>query len=533
MKAGSFLAILAVSVGTGVAADKAKVEWKPLSVGGMQEIGQLQKGIWKDINEPFRDEWVDHFGAFITQEALVEEKLRITVGFGGIFQFPKPEVAQSEFGGSQYKAFFIGPSIAEGVYRPGGFKEAGFEVGMGMFPFKYNRDASNLGEYLFRSGPYPTFLTTGGFSVTNSASAHLQGLRARWSLGRLTLDGLLVTETGMPPLYDGSLAALANWSSEGGLLELGAGVNFKRVLPVRPSKTTPRNRANAFFERNGIWYPGAPDEAKGKAGYHEGALTSGVSEARNRLAAVNPAHPALAYLAAPTLANLDSAYAAAADVPAVLPALSRARGHRVDADVQNALADSILAWGPAADLRYFSSKGLVGMARASVDLKALVGRRGLGPEDLRIFSEVALLGWRNYPLYYTDRLRRMPVMAGVNLPGFKVLDLISVQAEWFDSPYANNFLSLGNAKATPYFPVGTNAEFSEAGYYDAADRDDISWSVLLKKTLLPGLEAHAQFARDHLRTVGTDWFFGSRLEPNEIIHLSRNWYWTCMISWSL
>ena len=124
-------------------------------------------------------------------------------------------------------------------------------------------------------------------------------------------------------------------------------------------------------------------------------------------------------------------------------------------------------------------------------------------------------------------------MVGFNLPTFKLLDLVSLQAEYFHSPYANNFLSLGNAKATPYFPQGTNKEFSQSDYYDAATKDDFSWSVLLQKRILPGLNLYGQFARDHVRTVGTDWFFGSRLEPNEILNTSKDWYWMTMLSWDL
>lgn len=533
-----------------VHAASPRVEWKPMSVGGMQEIGQLQKGIWKDINEPFKDEWVDHLGVFFTREAIVEERLRITVGLGGIFQFPKPEVAQAEFGGSQYKAFFLGPTVAEGEYRFGGSPEPAFTLGMGMFPYKYNPDARNLGEYLFRSGPYPTFITTGGFSLINSAVANLQGFKARLSLGRFKADALLVTETALPPLYDWSLALVAGYATAGGFLEAGAGVNFKRLIQVRPSRTVPRTAGNAYFRKDNTWYPGAPDEFIGRAGFHEARAQENIGKAKAGLAAVNPEHPALAFLADPTAANLDSAYRHASDAPAALPALLAARENRIRKDGYAAVADSIKYWTttdsvpdpvtganrPYAkpSMKYFSSEGVLLMGRVSLDLKKILPAAGsLGPQDLKVFAEAALLGVRDYEVYYTRRASRAPIMGGVNLPGFRLLDLICLQAEYFDSPYANNFLSLGNAKATPYFPGGTNAEFSRSEYYDAARRDDWSWSLLLRKQLHPGLDLHAQFARDHIRTVGTDWFFGSRLEPNEILHVSGNWYWTLMASWSL
>jgi len=543
------LPILVTALWTVGFSSAPKVEWKPPAVGGIQEIGQLQSGIWKDINEPFKDEWVDHFGAYYSREAIVDERLRISVGLGGIFEFPKPEVAQAEFGGSQAKAFFIGPSIAQGVYAFGDAKDPVFTLGMGMFPYKYNPDAQNLGEYLFRSGPYPTFITTGGFSLIRNSGAVLQGFQGSLKLGAFKLDGLLYTETGLPPLYDWSLAAVAGYSLGDGLWEVGAGVNCKHLIQVRPSKTTPRNLANSYFEKGGAWYAASPEEYVNRAGFRNSQAANRVALAQTDLSAANAAHPALAFLADPTPANLDSAAKYAADVPEALRLVREAKAEKLQAQTYADVADSIKYWtttdsvnDPVSgartaydrpELQHFSSAGVLLMARTSLDLKKLFPSDAFGPQDLRIFAEAALLGVRNYEVYYTRRTDRMPIMVGVNLPAFKLLDLVSVQAEYFHSPYANNFLSLGSDKATPYFPQGTNPEFSRSDYYDAGSKDDFSWSILLKKKILPGLEVNAQFARDHVRTVGTDWFFGSRLEPNEILNSSKDWYWMTMVSWDL
>jgi hypothetical protein len=524
------------------------VRWLPAVVGGMQELGRLNGGRWKDVNEPFHDEWVDHLGAYYIREAVVDDRLRLAVGLGGVFEFPKPEVAQAEFGGSQAKAFFLGPSVAKGTYAFGDPEHPVFSLAMGMFPYKYNPDAQNLGEYLFRAGPHPTFMTTGGLSAIGSSGAMLQGFQARFAKGALGVDALLYTETNVPPLYDWSLAVVASYAMGDGLLELGAGVNQKRLLQVRPIRTSPHTLANAYFEKNGAWYPGTPDMYREQAAFSNMRVTEGVGSAKADLEAANPAHPALAYLADPTAANLDSAYKYAADVPGALAPLAAARRYKAEAGAEAATADSIKYWTttdsaddgsgnlvPYAkpDFKYFSPAGTLLMGRASLDLKKLIPSGAMGPQDLKIYAEVALLGLGNYPVYYTSRADRMPLMAGVNLPAFKLLDLASVQCEWFHSPYANNFVSLGNGRATPYFPSGTNPGYSRDAYYDASQRDDFSWSVLLQKRILPGFLVSAQFARDHLRTVGTDWFFGSRLEPNEILGSSKDWYWMANASWEL
>ena len=524
------------------------VRWLPAVVGGMQEFGRLQSGAWKDVNEPFRDEWIDHLGAYYLREAVVADRLHIAVGLGGVFEFPKPEVAQAEFGGSQAKAFFLGPSIAKGTYAWGDPERPTFSLAMGMFPFKYNPDAHNLGEYLLRSGPYPTFLTTGGLSAIGSSGAMLQGFQAVWSRGDFRAEALLYTETNVPPLYDWSLAALASYTAGDGALVLGAGVNQKRLIQVRPGRTAPHTLANAYFRKAGTWYPGTPEEYTQKQAFGNLRVTEGVAVAKADLAAVNPSHPALAFLADPTAANLDSAARYAADVPAALDPLAAARRHRVDADVAGAVADSIAYWTTTDSvtdgagnrvayskpgLEYFSPAGTLLMARAAFDPKRFFPSAALGPEDLKLYGEIALLGVENYPVYYTRRSDRMPFMLGFNLPAFRWLDLAAFQCEWFHSPFANDFVSLGNGRATPYFPAGTHAGFSRDAYYDASGKDDFSWSLLLQKHVLPGFLVSAQFARDHLRTVGTDWFFGSRLEPNQILGASRDWYWMANASWEL
>jgi hypothetical protein len=36
-----------------------------------------------------------------------------------------------------------------------------------------------------------------------------------------------------------------------------------------------------------------------------------------------------------------------------------------------------------------------------------------------------------------------------------------------------------------------------------------------------------------LRTVGTDWFYGSRLEPTEDLHKISDWYWALQLAWAI
>jgi hypothetical protein len=467
------------------------VRYAPLSIAAFSEFGMLQAGRFGS-SEAFSDEWVDNFGAFITQSASVGDRWYFNIGLGGIFQFQKPEEINAEWGGTQTRNFFAGPTVADVEYelRPGSPRS--WRVGVGLFPFKYNRDAANLGEYLFRSGPYPTYIMTGGYSFINSASAQLQGFKTRFQAGNLTVDGFLLTETVMPPLYDLSLAAVARYRAFDGLLDLGAGVNFKRIVPIRPSKTTLRD---AFH--NNAYFKGPDGE------YYSGNLSYYANE-RN-FYQLDPAD--------------SNEYRAAA-----------------------ARFDSVSAWTTAGgsfapDYEYYTQAGVLVTATAAVDLKKLLPPSPLlGPEDLRLFAEVALLGVKNYPVFYEKRTERMPVMLGANLPGFGFLDLVSVQYEYFASPHRDSYLeSISSNGATPEFVEFNDKLLSRETYGDGLKRDDHSWSILLRKNLTRGLAVNVQAARDHARMVSHAYYAGPGLAPTAIFYTTdkKNWYWMAQFSFGI
>jgi hypothetical protein len=479
------------------AEDAPKVEYKPLRISAVHEFGQIQSG--RLVSKPIlvKDEWMDHFGSFLTQEALVEGRLKLEVGLGGIFQFGKPERINEVFGGSQYKMFFIGPTVAKATVLFGNPDKPRFTLGGGLFPYKYNPDAANLGEYLFRSGPYPTYVMNGGVLAIGDNAAYLQGFQAAAHLGNLDLALLLVTETNMAPLYDWSVAGLAGYSFGEGALELGAGFNLKRLFPVDEDRTRRKEAGNSYFTRNGFDYSGDDQYYKQQAAFWESKMEG----------------------------------AGAAD------SLAYARKK----DSLQAIADSLTAWlDPVtktyAGAGYYTPGGLLLNGRISLDLRKLFNLSALKPGELRIYSEAALLGWKNYPVFYKNRMERVPVMAGINIPSFGLFDLAAVQVEYLDSPFENNTLPLGGSNyAVPFYPGGVDPEraYSKDDYNDQAKLDNWAWSVLLRRTFLSSFTVSAQAARDHLRTVGTDWFYGSRLEPNEIMHKISDWYWMLQLSWSI
>ena len=520
MKANWIPALLAVTLALGFADESAKVEYKPLSIGALQEFGVLKSGRFGGVPSTFKNEWTDHMGAFVTQEVVASERLTIRVGLGGIFEFQKPEKINPNWGGTQYRNFFVGPSTAEAVYSRD-LGEGHWSTGIGMFPFKYNPDATNLGEYLFRTGPYPGYIWSGGYSYIGDDCAHLQGLKAHYALGGFSADVLALTETTLPPLYDISLAAIVKYSVAGGLLDLTGGVNLKRLISIHPSKTTRETPTNSYFTRNGKTFTGkqtyyaeqeaffqAPADKMGLRATELRAL--GTAEATAQADALIADSTALHAKAAPFKMDKDS--------------VSFWTRPTTPGDTNH---------NPPA-YQYYTQAGIVVMAAASLDLKKIIPADIFGPNDLRLYVETALLGVKDYPIFYEKKSERIPIMVGFNFPGFRFIDLIAVQAEIYKSPWINSYEETGESnEATPYIPGGADPIYSGANYKDITGKDDIYWSVLVRKQLVTGLTATAQVARDHIRSVSEASWAGPGTDPNEIFYSNKNWYWMLQFSFGI
>jgi hypothetical protein len=476
--------------------------YKPLDFGGFSEFGQLRNGQYGN-NPKFHGEWVDHFGAFVAQTVTAGDELAFDIGIGGVFEFQKREVVQAQWGGTQYKNFFVGPSVADIRWKAAAGERDGFGLQFGMFNYKYNPDASNLGEYLFRSGAYPAYVTSGGFWFLNNSSVQLQGLRLGYKSGNLTSDLVLLTETSMPALYDLSAAAVVGYKLADGLLDLGAGINFKHMIPVKPSRTSPHRADNMYFTKDGVTYTGHDAYYFEKGNF--------------------------AFRKQSEFLKLSDTLTARGDAAGAAAAKAKADAYGAQAAADTAIGQQVKRWLKNPDSneispQYYTQQGIILMARAALDFKKLIGSEVFGPDDLRLYAEGAILGVKNYPFYYEKISERMPLMAGFNLPGFKVLDLVSLQVEYLNSPYLNSYYELVRTNsAIPTAPQGSDVNRSAESYADITKDDNLSWSLLIKKNIGGAAYVSGQLARDHLRTVSIDTWTAP--EPNDVLGRTKDWYW--------
>jgi hypothetical protein len=441
---------------------------KPLSMTTQVDGGQIVKGNYN--GGAMEEQFVQRTSVWITQEIAIGKRLDVRAGVGGLFWYATPgPVANGVF--SEAAPFAttakFGPGItrADMEYRFGDVEKPTFTLQAGYFPFKYNPDATNLGEYLMRSGAYPSYLVTGGWNLISGAGYMMRGVRLNMSMwgGRSQTEFLLPVEQDLPGINGDISPTLISTVRPVRGVELGAGVNCHHCLSVKPSFTSPKERY--------------PTSDEGIYGIGNGWVVQNPNFDANQTATdLNGTNPR--YI-------LDSA-------------------------------------------SFYTFRGVKLMARASLDPKAYVPTGGLlGPEDLKIFGEIAVLGWENYPFYYEKRAERMPVMFGMNLPAFRLLDVISVQFEYFKSRNPNAVVY-----STSSLPTPTSWGYDATGNVtldpNLIDResqkvkgDDWKWSVYARKEVVKGLRIYTQVANDHAR-MPNEWGANPSVP---VTNASDEWYY--------
>ncbi len=187
-------------------------------------------------------------------------------------------------------------------------------------------------------------------------------------------------------------------------------------------------------------------------------------------------------------------------------------------------------------------------ARAIFDPKPLFGGMDfIEKEGLKIYAELAFLGLKDTlevdtsslgrflrqdttglydGLVFPDNslLNRMPLMIGINIPTWKILDLLSVELEWFFSPYANDWLGKFADQET-----SARAPASLEQWDNYINKDNFSWAIHVRKSI-GKFETRALFSRDHtiyrLSNVQNGNFEQTMKRPDD-------WHWQIQLRYNL
>jgi hypothetical protein len=187
---------------------------------------------------------------FLKLRSLVEvnDRLRIRSGITGKLwfnTFPESQITDPAEIFSQNNDFYF--DRAEGIIRfLGNWQKPLLSLSTGLFPFKYNPDVRNLGEYLFRGAISPGYL----FTDFDSPYATLSGFNLNSSIpvgtSYINQNLLLTSETQVYPFHDFTLSYLLG-VEVGKFLNCGAGVSFWHLISVNENATTPKISTNIMY----------------------------------------------------------------------------------------------------------------------------------------------------------------------------------------------------------------------------------------------------------------------------------------------
>jgi hypothetical protein len=223
------------------------------------ESGQIVSGHFHSKANPWRL-WMNHGYLNFSMRSTLSEKFSMIAEPEVRIWFNNYPFHTDYIGGDhtglpfrQYSTVSLAQAV--GTYSFFGNDNPILTLGAGVFPIKYNMDANNLGEYLFRSGAYVPYLMTGfeyqfaRLSGLHLSSMYLPGLHLFASDISLKQEVMLYTETQVQPLHDWSAAYLMN--ADLSILEIGGGICLHRWFPVSKELTQPKNPGNLYLNKQG------------------------------------------------------------------------------------------------------------------------------------------------------------------------------------------------------------------------------------------------------------------------------------------
>lgn len=235
-----------------------------------------------------------------------------------------------------------------------------------------------------------------------------------------------------------------------------------------------------------------------------------------------------------------------------------------EADVVEPLDRLYFQVNPAdsSDTTWLSSRGTKVGAFFNFDPKPLFGLGGNGV-DWSLYGEAALIGVKDYAGIYADWKQRMPVMLGFNIPTYGLLDNLSLEVEYYGSPYKNDLKELqtnfsptpisnrtntfrpkvlpaghvtasGEVLAAPRTVVSSSSGqvWEDVVWGDPYDmtklhKDDWKWSLHAARTILGHIRFSAQVANDHFRPGGT----GTTPTYFALFSTLEDWYWMTKVTY--
>jgi hypothetical protein len=212
---------------------------------GWTQFGKVEEsyGGAADPQNDNDNNWMQNAGAQISATAKVDANWEASLALGVVGVHGAR--GQREVANFWYP-FWV-PYVGEAriTYTDSVFNVGRLQLTMGNFGYGYGSNNKNLGLYLMRGYVYPGALESGFGSVF--------GALARYEQGKFRND-LIVKSEEQRPAYDLSLIDVVAYQVHPGL-ELGAGVNFYRLIPRDADLTTPDSVCTGSYGQCSILDP--------------------------------------------------------------------------------------------------------------------------------------------------------------------------------------------------------------------------------------------------------------------------------------
>ncbi len=183
---------------------------------------------------------------------------------------------------------------------------------------------------------------------------------------------------------------------------------------------------------------------------------------------------------------------------------------------------------------YYTFAAVKPMLRLAFDPKPLIPG-GLipgnlfGKDDFRIYGEVCVTGWEDYPASisspeytYANRNDRTLIMGGFDVPTCKLLDVMSVEVEHYPNRYPNDNAYVMGQSGENSLPVPLPVLLPNASNLPGGKVYPWFWSFYAKKTFLDRFSLIAQLARDHMRPFNNNPLYAY---TGDVFEQKGDWWW--------
>jgi len=222
---------------------------------GAIEAGEIEDGHYGgNLNSELYHLWIGHLYAGLGVHAKINEYFSAIVSLESRIWYntsPLSAVRDNSTFGAPMQNFDITITNAEGILSFGNKEISELTIGIGRFEYKYNPQAQDFGEYMFRTGCYPSYIET-NFDLP---LARLNGIIVSHKLFNwLRQDLLLTTMSDIEPFFNFSLSYIVD-AAIGKVFDVGAGISFSNLIPA-DEKNDMENSTHDYLTNGYIKTPG-------------------------------------------------------------------------------------------------------------------------------------------------------------------------------------------------------------------------------------------------------------------------------------